>query len=132
MRTKDLAQFRYDGYFPTWLNHLMHTTVLPLQLGEMFFCRHEYPNRVVGGGINTLLTLLYLGWVHVIYYYGGFWVYPVFKALNPQVRPVFMAACCAMGGSFYILGEKMNALLWERNSEPKLIDKNRQKRRKDI
>jgi hypothetical protein len=35
--------FRFDDYFPVWLNHLMHTTVLPLQLGELYLCRHAYP-----------------------------------------------------------------------------------------
>ncbi len=35
--------YRFDDYFPVWLNHLMHTTVLPLQLGELYLCRHAYP-----------------------------------------------------------------------------------------
>jgi len=107
---------KYDGHFPDWLNHLMHTTVFPLQVAEMYFCRHEYPRRLVGGGINSLLTLLYLGWVHVVYYYGGFWVYPVFKVLSPEARPIFMAFCCALGGTFYILGEKINGALWPPSS----------------
>ena len=36
-----------DPYFPSWLNHLMHTTVLPLQLGELVLCKHVYPSRCV-------------------------------------------------------------------------------------
>ena len=29
--------------------------------------------------ITAALTLAYLVWVNVIAFYGGFWVYPVFK-----------------------------------------------------
>ena len=29
--------------------------------------------------ITATLTLAYLVWVNVIAFYGGFWVYPVFK-----------------------------------------------------
>jgi len=102
-----------DEVFPSWLNHLMHTTVLPLQLAELYFSSHRYPSRVVGGGITSLLTLGYLVWIHVIYYFGGFWVYPVFRVLDNTTRPPFMALCCAMGLTFYFIGEKLNAFIWK-------------------
>ena len=35
----NLELIRFDGFFPAWLNHFMHTTVLPLQLGELYLCR---------------------------------------------------------------------------------------------
>lgn len=110
---------KLDGHFPEWLNHFMHTTVLPLQLAELYLCRHEYPSRGFGGMLNTLLTLGYLLWLNYIYQVAGFWVYPVFKVLSAQQRPVFMAACCAMGGFFYILGEKLNSMIWKDFSSTK-------------
>jgi len=57
----------------------MHTTVLPLQLGELYLCRHAYPSWRLGYSITALLTLAYLLWINVIFYVGGFWVYPVFQ-----------------------------------------------------
>jgi len=103
---------RLDGHFPSWLNHLMHTTVLPLQTAEMMMTRHQFPQRLYGGGLMALLTLAYLIWIHVIYHYGGFWVYPVFKVLPTVPRIVFMAFCCCVAFSLYILGEKINGFVW--------------------
>jgi hypothetical protein len=106
---------KLDGHFPVWLNHFMHTTVLPLQLGELTFSSHKYPSRIVGGGITSLLTLGYLVWIHVVYHYGGFWVYPVFRVLTPTTRPAFMAVCCLMGFVLYLAGEKLNSIIWGEN-----------------
>ena len=74
--------------------------------------------------ITAALTLAYLVWVNIIAFYGGFWVYPVFKVtlhcdrekqtgiilmkkvdlMLPQVlsavqRALFMAACSVGGGA---------------------------------
>jgi len=110
---------KLDGHFPAWLNHFMHTTVLPLQLAEIYLSRHEYPSRGLGGLINTGLTLAYLFWLNYIFQVAGFWVYPVFKVLSDQTRPVFMAACCAMGGFFYIIGEKLDSSIWKKQKQTK-------------
>jgi len=121
---------RYDGHFPVWLNHFMHTTVFPLQTAEMFYVSHKFPKRIVGLGVNAALTMGYLVWIHVIFYRGGFWVYPVFQVLTPAIRPVFMAFCCAMGFAFYFLGEIFNEQIWE--TEPpkeELIKKVRRHRK---
>jgi len=101
-----------DEFFPSWLNHLMHTTVIPLQLGEMFLTRHVYPPRKVGVTITAALTLAYLVWVNVIAFYGGFWVYPVFKVLSPLQRALFMAVCSMGGGLLYLAGEGVNSIVW--------------------
>lgn len=103
---------RLDPYFPSWLNHLMHTTVMPLQLGELALCRHTYPGWRLGYTVTALLTLAYLIWLHVIFYVGGFWVYPVFKVLSPVTRSIFMFFCCALGGCFYFLGQILNDIIW--------------------
>lgn len=33
-----------DNYIPFWQNHGMHTTILPLILGELFTTRHKFPS----------------------------------------------------------------------------------------
>jgi len=101
-----------DEYFPSWLNHLMHTTVIPLQLGEMLLTRHVYPSRKVGVAITAALTLAYLVWVNIIAYYGGFWVYPVMKVLSPMQRALFMGICSVGGGLLYLAGEALNSIVW--------------------
>merc|ERR1711860_491 len=91
------SQKKLDEHFPGWLNHLMHTTVLPLQLGELCLSSHIYPGRLVGGMLNSVLTFGYLIWLHIVFYRGGFWVYPVFKVLSGTTRPFFMAFCILLG-----------------------------------
>jgi len=103
---------RYDPYFPSWANHLMHTTVLPLQLGELILCHHSYPSRRLGGAITASLTFAYLVWINIIYYYGGFWVYPVFQVLTEAQRLVFMLVCSCFGVLLYIMGEAANNVIW--------------------
>ena len=102
---------RFDAFFPSWLNHLMHTTVLPLQLGELVLAKHTYPSRKLGGAITAGLTLAYLVWINVIFYLGGFWVYPVFKVLSLGQRIVFMGFCSGMGGVLYLAGEAANNMV---------------------
>ena len=70
-----------DQYFPAILNHLMHTTVIPLQLGQLLLVRHRFPTRTKGFAITGVLCLGYLAWINYIYYMTGFWVYPVIKVI---------------------------------------------------
>ena len=71
-----------DDYFPAILNHCMHTTVIPLQLGQLYLVKHNFPSRSKGFTITGILCLGYLIWINYIYYMAGFWVYPVIKVRN--------------------------------------------------
>jgi len=110
---------KYDPYFPSWLNHMMHTTVLPLQFLELVLIHHAYPSRRVGGGLCALFVTAYLAWVHVVFYYGNFWVYPVLQVLSMPWRVAFMAGCAVMGVGLYLLGELFNNIIWQK---PKKAD----------
>merc|ERR1712059_39683 len=113
---------RFDKYFPWWMNHLMHTTVLPLQLLELVTTHHVYPSRSKGGLITAAITLAYLIWINVVFYMGGFWVYPVFKVLSEGQRVVFMIFLAGMSGLLYLGGEKANTLIWGK-TEPRGVKK---------
>ncbi|XP_063488161.1 androgen-induced gene 1 protein isoform X25 [Symphalangus syndactylus] len=43
-----------DNFIPGWLNHGMHTTVLPFILIEMRTSHHQYPSR--GSGLTAICT----------------------------------------------------------------------------
>eukprot|EP00092_Neocalanus_flemingeri_P006468 GFUD01006972.1.p1 GENE.GFUD01006972.1~~GFUD01006972.1.p1 ORF type:complete len:223 (+),score=52.61 GFUD01006972.1:135-803(+) len=103
---------RYDEYIPSLVNHLMHTTVIPLQLGQLMLVKHKYPSRAFGYTITATLCMAYLAWVNIIYYFGGFWVYPVFAVLSPVQRVGFMVVCSALGGLLYLGGELANKIIW--------------------
>ena len=70
-----------------------------------------------GFAITATLFLSYLTWVGIVYAVGGFWVYPVLKVLGPVQRTVFFVVCGVMGGSLYVVGEKLNTLYWGRNQK---------------
>jgi len=110
---------RYDVYIPSLVNHLMHTTVIPLQLGQLMLVKHKYPSRAIGYTITATLCMAYLAWVNIIYYYGGFWVYPVFSVLSPVQRVGFMVVCSAVGGFLYLGGELANKVIWGRKGGKK-------------
>jgi len=108
---------RYDAFIPSWLNHLMHTTVVPLQLLQLTTTCHTYPSRREGGAITVTLFLAYLVWFNVIFYLGGFWVYPVFQVLSEVQRVIFMGFLTCFGGVLYFVGEKTNSLVWEKETK---------------
>jgi len=110
---------KLDQYIPPLVNHLMHTTVIPLQLGQLLLVKHKYPTRTLGYTITATLCMAYLAWVNIIYYYGGFWVYPVFSVLSPVQRVGFMVVCSGLGGLLYLGGELLNTIIWGRKGGKK-------------
>ena len=71
-----------DDYFPALVNHCMHTTVIPLQLGQLLLVKHNFPSKKTGFIITALLCAGYLVWINYIYYVTGKWVYPVIKVFD--------------------------------------------------
>ncbi|KAJ8979630.1 hypothetical protein NQ317_015197 [Molorchus minor] len=103
-----------DPYFPTWLNHVMHTNIMLFILLEMYTSFREYPARKKGVGILVLFMAVYLVWIHIINSYTGMWVYPILDVLNLPLRIIFFVALLGFIVVLYILGEKLNALIWRR------------------
>ncbi|XP_070534435.1 androgen-induced gene 1 protein-like isoform X2 [Ptychodera flava] len=103
---------RLDDIFPSWLNHVMHTTVLPFLLLEFYFVRHRYPSRKNGifgtlfVGLSYLFWLLYLGFVMDI------WVYGFLKVLSGAYFVLFFVGNALLLLVFYLAGEKLNAVCW--------------------
>merc|ERR1719245_2697105 len=94
-----------DDYFPAILNHCMHTTVIPLQLGQLCLVKHNFPSRSRGFTITGILCLAYMFWINYIYYMAGFWVYPVIKVLSAGQRICFFAFCGFLGGVLFLAGD---------------------------
>lgn len=114
---------RYDKYIPAFENHVLHTTVLVLQLLELCVTYHVYPRRRSAGMTTTaVFCFVYLSWICYIAYAGGFWVYPVFKVLTPPMRIAFMAVCAGFGALFYLGGERLNFAIWGRHVEKRRLD----------
>ncbi|XP_077911826.1 androgen-dependent TFPI-regulating protein isoform X2 [Halichoerus grypus] len=53
-----------DGIFPVWLNHAMHTSILPFTLAEVILRPHCYPQRKKGLTLLALASLAYISRLH--------------------------------------------------------------------
>lgn len=101
-----------DPYFPWWLNHLMHTVIMVSAIIEMLLTSRQYPKRSRGLGGLSAFMLVYLIWMHVVYYKSGIWVYPVMDVLTPPLRIVFFAVLLTFTMILYCAGEMLNNLVW--------------------
>ncbi|XP_029467239.1 androgen-induced gene 1 protein-like isoform X2 [Rhinatrema bivittatum] len=104
---------KMDAIIPQWLNHSMHTVVLPLLLLELFICFHQYPRKKKGLLGLASFSFVYLSWILWIKYVSGFWVYPILEKLDAVAMVVFFAACILILASLYHLGEFLTKLCWD-------------------
>ena len=120
-----------DKIFPNYVNHMLHTTVIPVQLSELILLHHLYPRKKLGMATIFVFIASYLAWTLIVAHFGGFWVYPIFKVLDPVQRAIFMVFCSMSGGFLYLLGEALNNFVWSKSitkidakpeEEPQKID----------
>ncbi|XP_077207180.1 androgen-induced gene 1 protein isoform X2 [Paroedura picta] len=102
-----------DNFIPPWLNHGMHTTVLPFILIEMRTTHHEYPSRSSGLIAMCTFSIAYILWVCWIYHVTGVWVYPLLDYLGSGAKIIFFATVTAIINVFYLLGEVLNNCIWD-------------------
>ncbi|XP_053566615.1 androgen-induced gene 1 protein [Bombina bombina] len=102
-----------DNFIPPWLNHGMHTTVLPFVLIEMRTTHHEYPSRAIGMATVCIFSLGYILWVCWVHHVTGVWVYPVLEYISPGSKIIFFLVVTIIINMFYILGEKLNSYIWD-------------------
>ncbi|XP_060561894.1 androgen-induced gene 1 protein-like isoform X2 [Ruditapes philippinarum] len=105
---------RLDKIIPVWLNHIEHTTVLPILLLEKCLVYHEYPSRKKGLGILMGFANSYLIWILWIAFYADIWVYPVLQVMEGHQRVIFITILMAFFMSIYILGESLNRFIWRK------------------
>ncbi|KAJ8257370.1 hypothetical protein GJAV_G00184880 [Gymnothorax javanicus] len=102
-----------DDIIPLWLNHALHTVVLPLLLVELWLQPRQYPRRTKGILALGLFAMLYLAWVLWVHYASGIWVYPIMAKLSSGGLVLFFVGAAFTMAPLYILGEKLNSAVWE-------------------
>ncbi|XP_072139247.1 androgen-dependent TFPI-regulating protein-like [Mobula birostris] len=101
-----------DKFIPLWVNHAVHTIVLPLVLLELFITPHQYPKRRTGLLILGIASISYLLWVLWIYYAAGAWVYPLLGLFNQTGLVLFFSVSVLLVMLLYLLGEYLTLLVW--------------------
>lgn len=104
-----------DNFIPQWLNHGMHTTVLPFIIIEMRTTRHKYPSRPWGLAAVFTFGVGYILWTCWVHNVTGVWVYPVLEKITPLARVAFFSVLSALIGVFYVLGEILNSYIWDQH-----------------
>ncbi|KAK5903124.1 hypothetical protein CgunFtcFv8_006932 [Champsocephalus gunnari] len=102
-----------DNFIPQWLNHGMHTTVLPFIIIEMRTTRHRYPSRSWGLAAVCCFGIGYILWTCWVQQVTGVWVYPVLERITPLARILFFSAMTVVICVFYTLGEILNTYIWD-------------------
>ncbi|XP_010893603.1 androgen dependent TFPI regulating protein 1 [Esox lucius] len=101
-----------DDIIPIWLNHALHTVILPLALLQMYIQPHRYGSKMRGILGLATFSALYLGWVLWVHYSAGIWVYPIMERLSPVSLVIFLGVACVSMAPLYLLGEKINNKIW--------------------
>ncbi|KAL1262596.1 hypothetical protein QQF64_005335 [Cirrhinus molitorella] len=101
-----------DSLFPSWMNHAMHTVVLPVLLGEILVEPHIYPKTKYGLAALGTVSLAYFGWVVWVYLTVGIWVYPVLGLFSNSGLAVFFFNNMLVLALLYLLGQTLNRKVW--------------------
>lgn len=103
-----------DAYFPTWLNHVMHSNIVVFILIELLTSFRMYPKKKLGLSILCTFMLSYVVWVHIIFAKTGLWVYPILNVLSWPLRIAFYVFSLGLVCSFYSFGERLNRAVWSK------------------
>uniref|UniRef100_A0A8D3CRE9 Androgen dependent TFPI regulating protein n=1 Tax=Scophthalmus maximus TaxID=52904 RepID=A0A8D3CRE9_SCOMX len=97
-----------DTFFPPWMNHAMHTFVLPVLLGEVLVqpCSDTGYSSSLDLCLNMSCRIL---WVYLSV---GIWVYPLLGHFSTSGLVGFFFFNMSVVTLFYLLGDKLNSRVW--------------------
>ncbi|XP_036409623.1 androgen-dependent TFPI-regulating protein [Megalops cyprinoides] len=101
-----------DDFFAPWMNHAMHTLVLPFLLGEIHLQPHAYPKTKNGVGALCIVGVAYLSWVVWVYLTVGIWVYPLLGLFSTAGLMGFFFCNMCVVTFLYLLGQMLNKQVW--------------------
>ncbi|XP_070772130.1 androgen-dependent TFPI-regulating protein [Enoplosus armatus] len=103
-----------DTFFPPWINHAMHTFVLPVLLGELLVQPHIYPQTKHALAALGVVGLAYLFWIIWVYLSVGIWVYPLLGHFSTAGLVVFFFFNMSVVTLLYVVGDKINSCVWSK------------------
>lgn len=102
--------------FPVWLNHLMHTLILPIILIELLVTNRNYPSKKTGFSVALILTAIYAGYIHIVNFKYGIWPYPFMYVVSMTTTMFYFVGSALLGMGFYLLGEKLDIMVSQKTS----------------
>uniref|UniRef100_A0AAY4E1D6 Androgen dependent TFPI regulating protein n=1 Tax=Denticeps clupeoides TaxID=299321 RepID=A0AAY4E1D6_9TELE len=101
-----------DTFFPPWMNHAMHTLVLPILLGEVLLQPHVYPKTRNGIALLGIAGMAYFTWVMWVYLNVGMWVYPLLGLFSNSGLIGFFLFTLFVSVLLFLLGKGLNLCIW--------------------
>uniref|UniRef100_A0A3Q1FIK2 Androgen-dependent TFPI-regulating protein-like n=1 Tax=Acanthochromis polyacanthus TaxID=80966 RepID=A0A3Q1FIK2_9TELE len=101
-----------DTFIPPWINHAVHTFVLPVLLGEVLVQPHTYPQTKNALAALGAVGSAYLSWIVWVYLSVGIWVYPLLGYFSTAGLVGFFFFNMTVVTSLYLLGDKLNSHFW--------------------
>uniref|UniRef100_A0A8D2IVL9 Androgen-induced gene 1 protein n=1 Tax=Varanus komodoensis TaxID=61221 RepID=A0A8D2IVL9_VARKO len=101
-----------DAINPSWLNHSMHTTILPLLVVELVICAHKYPPSILSNLWFLTIIFIFVYRIFWVHHVGGIWAYPILGVLGPCEKAIFLICAVCVMITFYFLGEQLTKWLW--------------------
>ncbi|XP_075399262.1 androgen-dependent TFPI-regulating protein [Tenrec ecaudatus] len=114
---------------PGWLNHAMHTWILPLSAAEFFLQPYHYPSTKTAFTLIVTAGLAYMLRILWAYLKTGMWVYPVLAKLSPAGILALFFLSNILNITIYLLGKKLNHRKWACDQRVKM--RTTRRRRKD-
>ncbi|XP_029031623.1 androgen-dependent TFPI-regulating protein [Betta splendens] len=109
-----------DSFFPPWMNHSMHTVVLPVLLGEVLVQPHVYPQTKQALAVLGTVGSAYLSWIIWVYLSVGIWVYPLLGHLSTSSLVGFFILNMSVVSLLYLLGDRLNSHVWGKRTNTHL------------
>lgn len=100
-----------EKILPSWMNHVMHTTIVPFIVIELIVTPKKYPSKFVGITFSLFVVICYLALLGAAFIKSGTMVYPVLNAMNWTAKAGFISGSIIGGLGIYLLGEKLNYLI---------------------
>lgn len=113
-----------DAFFPSWLNHILHTNIAVFVIIEMLILYHQYPSRKEG--FTWLMTIMvsYLVWIFITRFFAGRFAYPILDVLNVPGKIAFFCFTMSFPIWMFLLGEFLNAKIWSEKRLLRIYQKN--------
>lgn len=108
-----------ERQIPNWLNHLMHTSILPIIFVELFISNKNYPKRKTGLKILLCSAGAYSAYIHYLYFKYGIWPYHFLHLLSWTNKIVMTLVSGVLGVLYYLIGEKLDSLISKNTREHK-------------
>jgi len=103
---------KYDSFFPSWLNHGMHTLPVVAVVFELLIIRHKFPRLRYANAAATVFAGAYFALTLHIAATTGHWAYPVMRLMSNPGRFAFIGFCYLLLLLCLRLGYFLHSFRW--------------------